>query len=293
MQDTTHLVELVQKHLDAIRKTGLHPNRVGFEKEQELLIQQPELAEALVSANSKLIYKVRREVGYHNFPSEDLPAEAVAAWALGYTRASYTHYSREVQGWSDEDWRVRRKEFGTRRRDASRDFEVAVAHFGREVLMEYAPVLTAEEVTAAAVTEFRQIFTGPGTVFSDSRKRNGADCLTAPAPQYTSVAEVGELDYANYDEQPFGPVMEEIIVAAAPVIGMSRAFYWAFERTVFPKKYAELLRFFGHTEEEVGEKEFGSQKRQLARTLPEATVLLEPVFRESPALRGYYDMLFD
>lgn len=261
------------------------------------------------------VRKTTRHIG--GVTKKELDGLATSALAFGFYRALMQRFSDE-HDLSPDWWRAQRRVYGRNAKDRTPDHDIIETCC--PAFANYYPVspLTDEEVFAAAKLEFYDLLAAPGTDYHDREAQNRIirnhesslgdlhlQRVAQRAPVDWDVAQdidrfgrlyqfidltaedrLDDLDlklYLESEENVLGPAFTHVATLAIQEYGEGGLF-WLLEWLFFPKRYSDLLRTIGLSEDELGQKEFERIKRDMVRKLPEIHARMMGLLREDPEM---------
>jgi hypothetical protein len=282
---------------------------------------RPALLKQLRGAVRHRINTVRKVISRAALPDEDIEQYLQSALAFGLYRVLINRFSL-LRGLDDAWWIAARRKHGCTGKDRTHDHDIIVAEFPD--FGSYVPHIPVpdEEVVRAAAQEFRDLIAGVGTDYHqeemqrkqarvglvplatagrasaklDARQfRHGPrvspfdpEAVALPIADYDSMDRVENAEFHRLMEDErniFGPGVTRVMEIAVREYGAPAAIFWLTEWLFFPRRYSEVLRIAGLTEEELGAKEFERIKRDMVRKLPEMHARMLSILHTDPELR--------
>lgn len=268
----------------------------------------------------KRINTVRNVTGIERLPNDAIEKLARSSLAFGFYRALLDRFSAE-HGLTEAWWREKRKEHARNGRDRTDDLAVIRVYYPE--FDHYYPTapLTDAEVVDAALPEFRDQIAGRGTDYYEietqrAKRRRGIQETEAwtvvPPPHGTDNGTPSSLggmepdiidpaaqrrveDVMDYlitedDSHVLGPAVTRALELAQRHYGPS-AMYWLADAILFSKRYTEMLRVMGGTEQEMGLKEFERVKRDMVRKIPVMNERMLEILRTDPEMNALREIL--
>ena len=285
------------------------PSAVAAQSELvEQFATRTDLQRSVIALSFNRISRVRRSTSFASLPTDELPGLARSALAFGVYRALIERFSLE-QGLSHDWWVEQRRQHSRNGKDRQNDFDIILQAYPE--FSSYIPSipLTDDEVLKAAKVEFRDAIAAPGTSYHEQevwtrRRRDGTSVSdsTFKVVSHDAKGRIG--DYPDHldimdpdahkrvenffltqlqedDRHVLGPAMTRVTAIALSEYGPSGMF-WLVEWLYLPKKYTELLRIMGQTEEEMGKQRFEAVKRDMVRKLPQVHARMMELLRNDP-----------
>lgn len=236
-----------------------------------------------------------RDVGF------DLPGTT----QLGYYRALLTRFAGEKE-LTHEWWIQQRKAHGVGARDSRSDHAIVLVHFPEFASYYPATEITDDEIVDGAVEELSRWVASPGTdyhttkllrkmqrdlvspqgeltdtlqrywtagsTWKESDADNGASSgqtvnLIDPRAQ-KRIEDLAEGNDVEDAEQIFGTYAARVAMLAMRHYGPIYGLYWFCERFFLKRKYSDVLRILGGSENVLGVTEFERVKKHMTRNLP-------------------------
>jgi hypothetical protein len=242
----------------------------------------------------------------HQEVARDLPGTI----QLGFNRALVTRFETERE--ITTDWWVEKRQLHAKHgQDRANDHLILNTYYPE--FEEYYPVvaITDDEIVIGTVDELTRWVSAPGTDYHQTNAEQrllraglstetevGAISHGANHPRYSdgSVSDYRDrhahqridliLDGNDPEDDSmiFGKYGNRIGVLAMREYGPVYALYWICERFFFQKRYSDVLRIVGGTEEQLGIREFERVKRHMARNFPAMTAHMIEILRNDPIM---------
>lgn len=290
---------------------------------------RPDLRTRLREAATRRIATCRSRTVSDSLTQHEISADLPGNLQLGFYRALMQRFVAE-RGIGADWWLAQRQQFAKNGRDRSRDPDILLAAFPEFATYYPAEPLTDDEIIQGGVEELSRWIASPGSDFyiSEMERRHSRAALATGVPEVevgnsgmgaltvrgkssasgksaakqvvsdfvdrTSLEYIDEIVEGNAtgdESKIFGKYMNRAAVIAMREYGPTVGVYWFCEHFFLQKKYSDVLRILGGTEEELGQTEFERVKKHMTRNLPVVTTRMMTLLAADPVMQELKERL--